>query len=437
MAPAPAPAHPAVAIVGGGWAGMACALQLAQAGYKPVVFESAPQAGGRARSALIEGRYRDNGQHLMLACCESLTALFKAVGIQVQTVPFAMQSGTRHLHVSTRAGRLGLITALWRAQGFSWSERYRIITALLILQVKGWKVRDTQTIAQWLQATQQPPALIREFWAPLALAVLNTPLEHAAMHRFASVLRDTLGSGGGALGMLLPPGNLSEQIVTPLINAIEQRGGTVRCGQRVFAIQQGTHGFTLKIQGSEQLHHFDRIVLTLPPWSLGKITLPAPINPQALAEAFGTQPIATVYLGFEQKFRLPAPLLQIAGPTAKDTRIWATDRAYCGEPGVIALSISAEGPWCQLSHDDLATACLKALEEAIEPLPPCLWQKAVIVQRATYTATPGATLQATNLNPLPHLYLAGDWTDAAYPATLEAAVQSGFKAATCILHEQA
>jgi len=436
MAPAPALAHPTVAIVGGGWAGLACALQLAQAGYRPVVFESAPEAGGRARSALIEGLYRDNGQHLMLAGCKSLTTLFKLAGIQVQTVPFIMQSGARRLRVPAHSGRLGLATALWRAQGFSWNERYRLIAAIVNLQLKGWQVPEGQSVAEWLLATHQPPALIREFWAPLALAVLNTPLADAAMRRFASVLRDSLGSGGRALAMLLPAGNLSEQIVTPLVHAIEKLGGAVRCAQRVLAIQQTTHGFELRVQGSEQPHHFDQIVLALPPWALDKMTLPACINQKALAEAFGTQPIATVYLGFEAKFRLPVPLLQIAGPTANDSRIWATDRAYCGEPGVIALSVSAAGPWCQLSHDDLAAACLNALQEVIEPLPRCLWKKTVVVRRATYAATPGATLQATDLNPLPHLYLAGDWTDATYPATLEAAVQSGFKAAAQIMKEQ-
>lgn len=63
------------------------------------------------------------------------------------------------------------------------------------------------------------------------------------MRRFASVLRDSLGSGGRALAMLLPAGNLSEQIVTPLVHAIEKLGGAVRCAQRVLAIQQTTHGF--------------------------------------------------------------------------------------------------------------------------------------------------------------------------------------------------
>ncbi|MFM7123430.1 MAG: FAD-dependent oxidoreductase, partial [Fluviibacter sp.] len=48
-----------VAVIGGGWAGLACALKLAKAGYTSVVFESAPEAGGRARRAPVEGIDRD------------------------------------------------------------------------------------------------------------------------------------------------------------------------------------------------------------------------------------------------------------------------------------------------------------------------------------------------------------------------------------------
>ena len=38
-----------VAVVGGGVAGMACALRLAQRGYKVTLSESAPMLGGNAR----------------------------------------------------------------------------------------------------------------------------------------------------------------------------------------------------------------------------------------------------------------------------------------------------------------------------------------------------------------------------------------------------
>ena len=426
-----APPMGSVAIVGGGWAGLACALKLAQAGYTPVVFESAPEAGGRARRAVFQGHDRDNGQQLMRGSCQALQALFLAAGLQLPAVPFRYQSGSRQFAVPVKAGRFGLALSLIRAHGFSWYERYRLVCALGRLQAHGWRVAQKQTVADWLQQTKQPARLINDFWAPLALAILNTPLHEAAMGRLAPVLRDTLGQGGSALALLQPEANLSTSIVDPIVSAIKQAGGSIRCGERVLGVEPTASGYQLML--NESSLHFDQVVLAVPPWALNHLTLPSAINNGNWAARFGSQPIATVYLGFETSFRLPSPLLQIAGPTPGDARVWAMDRAHCGEPGVVAISLSAEGPWHTLSGDALAQACYKALQQAVENLPPCLWQKAITVQRATYAATPQAFVSPAELTPLPGLHLAGDWTHAAYPATLEAAVSSGFAAADRIV----
>ncbi|MGI9142499.1 MAG: hydroxysqualene dehydroxylase, partial [Fluviibacter sp.] len=337
-----APTMGSVAIVGGGWAGLACALKLAQAGYTPVVFESAPEPVGRARRAPVEGRNRDNGQHLMLGGCQSLQTLFQAAGMQLSTVPFQFQSGARQLSVPAKAGRISLSIALLRARGFSWYERYRLICALLSLQAHGWRVAQMQTVADWLQQTKQPASLINEFWVPLALAILNTPLNQAAMWRFTTVLRDTLGQGGSALALLQPAANLSKSIVDPIVSAIKKAGGSIRCGERVLGVEPTASGYQLLL--NESSLDFDQVVLTVPPWALNHLTLPSAINHGNWAARFGSQPIATVYLGFEASFRLPAPLLQVAGPMPDDARVWAMDRAHCGEPGVVTISLSAEGP---------------------------------------------------------------------------------------------
>ena len=432
MPDAAKPARTTVAIVGGGWAGLACALKLAQAGYGPVVLESAPEPGGRARRALIEGHARDNGQHLILAGCQSLKALFEAAGIQLPVVPFRFQGGTRKLTVPAQAGRLGLALALCRAHGFNWQERYQILRALMNLQSAHWHVEQTLTVADWLQQTRQPASLIHEFWAPLALAILNTPLHEAAMCRLAPVLRDTLGQGGSSLCLLQPEGNLSASIVDPIVSAIKKAGGGIRCGVRVTGVEQTATGYQLLLHdGSSEA--FDQVVLALPTWALSHLSLPPALNATAWAQAFGSQPIATIYLGFETSFRMPATLIQLAGPTPEDARMWAMDRAHCGEPGVVAISLSAEGFWHLLSGDALTHACLSALQREVDNLPPCLWQKAITVQRATYAATPTAFIAEADLSPLPGLHLSGDWTHPAYPATLEAAVSSGFAAAGRIM----
>lgn len=429
------PSMGSVAIVGAGWAGLACALKLSQAGYNPAVFESAPEPGGRARRALIEGQDRDNGQHLMLAGCESLKTLFQTAGIQLPVAPFQYQSGARQLAVPAKAGRLGLAIALLRARGFSWQERYQLLRAFHTLQRSSWHVAHTQTVADWLQLTKQPDSLINDFWAPLALAILNTPIHEAAMWRLTPVLRDTLGRGGSFLCLLQPESNLSTSIVDPVVSAIKHAGGRVHCGIRITGVEQTISGFQLH-QSNGCTEAFDQVVLALPPWSLSHLRLPPALNANAWAQTFGSQPIATVYLGFDASFRLPTALLQIDGPTSGDARVWAMDRAHCGEAGVIALSLSAEGPWHSLSGDALTQACLCTLQRAVESLPPCLWQKAVTVQRATYAATPQALLAQADLIPLPGFHLAGDWTHPEYPATLEAAVSSGFAAAQRILQTE-
>ncbi|MEN9880432.1 MAG: hypothetical protein RIQ55_1078 [Pseudomonadota bacterium] len=424
--------RPSVAIVGAGWAGLACALKLARDGYAPIVFESAPEPGGRARRAKLDDTFRDNGQHLMLAGCMALSALFKQIGLRMPRAPFAFTGERRGLSLVHGRGRIGLLLALYRAPGFSMKERWALLRALLGLQRRGWQVADDETVAQWLGACQQPPALIEQFWAPLALAILNTPIDIAAMSKLAPVLRDTLGRGAAALDILQPTADLSASVVTTLVRILTSQGGQVRCSQRVTSVASmpdGRHALTL--QHSTASASFDHLVLAVPPWSLAHIDLP--FDTTSLTDAFGAQPIATVYLGFANSVRLPTPLMQLAGPTEADARIWAMDRAHCGEPGVIALSLSAAGPWAQLDHEALAQRCLDNLQDALGVSLHAHWHKVVMVHKATPAATPHAKISAAQRHPLPGLWLSGDWTHPVYPATLEAAVATGFAVAEEII----
>ena len=432
--------RPSVAIVGGGWAGLACALKLARAGFQPVVFESAPEAGGRARRARLGDTWRDNGQHLMLSGCRALTQLFDEIGLTVPHTPFVFSDGERSLSLVGRRGRLGLLLALLNARGWRWTERAGLLRALLHLQLHGWRLDADLTVAQWLQDRRQPLSLVTTFWTPLALAILNTPLEQAAMARLAPVLRDTLGAGCEALSIAQPRADLTASVVDPLVNAVRAAGGDVRVASRITRLDACETGYALWQEHPSdvlpsQVHRFDRVVLAVPPWALSHLALP--FDASALTDRFGAQPIATVYLGFDVAPNLPGaiapPLIQLAGPTPGDARVWAMDRSHCGEPGVVAVSLSAEGPWTALDQEALAQACLHHLRAATGLQAPCLWHRVVMVRRATPRATTTAQLTADERQPLPGLYLAGDWTHEAYPATLEATVQTGFDTAATLI----
>ena len=56
-----------IVVIGAGWAGLAAAVQLTQQGHKVTVFESAKQAGGRARAVEYNDITVDNGQRAFRA----------------------------------------------------------------------------------------------------------------------------------------------------------------------------------------------------------------------------------------------------------------------------------------------------------------------------------------------------------------------------------
>ena len=69
-----------VAVIGGGWAGLTTAVELAAKGMNVTVFEAARRLGGRARSVEINGLHLDNGQHILIGAYRETLRLMEKVG---------------------------------------------------------------------------------------------------------------------------------------------------------------------------------------------------------------------------------------------------------------------------------------------------------------------------------------------------------------------
>ena len=69
-----------VAVIGGGWAGIAAAVELTASGAHVTLIEAGRVLGGRARSVNIDGRTLDNGQHILLGAYRETLALMRRVG---------------------------------------------------------------------------------------------------------------------------------------------------------------------------------------------------------------------------------------------------------------------------------------------------------------------------------------------------------------------
>jgi hypothetical protein len=116
---------------------------------------------------------------------------------------------------------------------------------------------------------------------------------------------------------------------------------------------------------------------------------------------------------------------------------WVFDRGQLDGPsGLAAVIISTDGPAMHIGHSALAQAIDAQLRRLRPTLQAPSWMQVIAERRATYACIAGLSRPAPGMIG-PRLSLAGDYTDARFPATLEAATRSGVAAAQALLQATA
>lgn len=416
-----------VAVVGGGWAGLAAAVELAAHGQTVTVLESARQLGGRARSVDWHGIRIDNGQHLFIGAYRESMRLMRQVGSDDRLEQRALQLSLPDftLTLPRLPAPLHLAWGLLTARGLSLSDKWSAAAFMQTLQRRHFRLPHDITAARLLAQHRQSARLIDALWAPLCVAALNTPLDRASAQIFCNVLRDSLAGDRSASDLLFGRGNLDALFPAPAAAYIQRRGGSVRLCARVEAIVRQEGGYVLS--GTDI--RADHVILAVHPARLPQLLaqLPEMDTVSAQVGAYTWQPIHTAWLRFAEPVRLPYPMLALGGGQSP----WVFDRHDLA-PGLLSMVTSAEGPHLDLPDTALRDQCLTRLRALLGPLPDLLDWKTIVEKRATYACTPGLP-RPEPATPLPGLYLAGDYTRGDYPATVESAVRSGVECARLIL----
>lgn len=401
-----------VAVIGGGWAGIAAAVELTAAGRHVTLFEAGRRLGGRARGVELDGRAVDNGQHIMLGAYRETLALIQRVGADPETL-----FDRRPLQIVDNAGFRMALPRLPAPFNLAWglltasgvSMREKISTALWMdgLKRRNYQLAQDMTVAEWLRAHRQTGALARHLWAPLCLAALNTPIESASAQIFCNVLRDSLGSPRAAdTDLLLPRGDLSSLLPEPAAHWLETQGASLKLGQRVkdLVIEDGC----AYVDGEA----FAAAIIATAPQHAAELT--------ELPQTFEFEPIGTVYLSYPAETSLAFPMQGLSNGIGQ----WVIDR---GE-GMLACVLSGHGEWEEMEDASLVEALINELDLPTLPT----WHGVIREKRATFCCRPNLSrpLHATEHH---NLWLAGDYTWADYPSTLEGAVRSGLRAAQSLL----
>lgn len=418
-------------MIGGGYAGMAAAVELAAAGVAITVVEVSRTLGGRARAIEIEDAIVDNGQHLLVGAYRETLRLMVKVGVdpgaRLLRLPLSMEfPGRMRLVAPKLPAPLHLLCALLFARGLKANEKWQAIRFMRTLEQQGFKLRKDQPLAELLDQHHQGAVVRHYLWEPLCTAALNTPAKRASAQIFAHVLRDTLAADRSASDFLLLLTDLSQLFPEPAAAYIERCGGRVLRSTRVERLRRDADQWWLDNDGP-----YDQVVLAVAPHQVARIVGNVPQLEYLIAQLarFEWEPIVTAYLAYPAHVRLSQPLIAFADAHVQ----WLFDRGQSGGPaGLLAAVISARGRHLDLDHDSLLAHIRIEIASVIGKLHAPRWQRVITEKRATFSCTPNLSRPEAR-TPLPGLWLAGDYVASDYPATIEGAVRSGVAAARHIM----
>ncbi len=406
-------------VIGAGLAGLACAVALAERGRAVSLYDAAGQAGGRCRSLFDQslGRPIDNGNHLLLSANQAALGFLDTIGAgdsltgpPEASFPFLDLRNGERWTLRPNNGPLPW-WILFSGRRVPGSRLGDYLSGLAILCAK-----DRDTVTDRI-AAKGP--LWERFWEPLTVAALNTAPEEASARLLRAVVMETFVRGAAACRPLIAKQGLSDSFVEPALGYLRGRGAEILFNRRLRAIEDEGARVTALDFGAERraLGPADSLVIALPAPG-AKAVLPE------LDAPLDTRPIVNGHIRLPRPVSLPGagPVLGLIGGTAQ----WLFLRG-----DVVSLTVSAAEELAGLSNETVAERLWQDTAKALglDPaeVPPI---RIIKEKRATFAQTPEAAAR----RPGPktrwrNAFLAGDWTDTGFPATIEGAIRSGQAAA--------
>ena len=417
-----------VAVIGGGWAGLAAAVEATRRGHNVTLYEMAPQLGGRAREVDFGDALLDNGQHILIGAYSQTLALMRLVGVDIdqallRTPLRVIYPDGAGLQLAPGSPILAFASAVLRYPGWRWRDKQALLLTATGWALRGFRCDAALTVAQL--TSHLPVAVLDELLDPLCVAALNTPASHASATVFLRVLKDALFSGPGSADLLLPRLRLSQLWPQPAARWLTASGAALRLSQRVDTLERS--GGDWSVNGDPA----DAVVLACTANEAARLTATLAPDWSQQAAALHYEPIVTVYARSPGS-RLPQPMMALRSNKHHPAQFVFDLGAISGLDGVFAFVVSGAASWVALGLEATTAATLKQACEALGAhlRSPIETLRSTTEKRATFLCTP--QLRRPDCKVLPGLWAAGDYIQGPYPATLEGAIRSGMEAAASI-----
>jgi squalene-associated FAD-dependent desaturase len=447
-------------VIGGGLAGLAAGVALAEAGWRVRLFEQRPFLGGRATSYVLpDGEHVDNCQHVTLGCCTNLADFYTRVGSGDKIKFF---DKLLFLDPQGRRGEMqaGILPAPFHMTGsfamfapLTIGDKLSIARAMLSILLARGKTADLDknggiSMLEWLQRRGQSKGAIERFWRVVLVSALDEELDRTDARFGVDVFWKAflLNKSGYRMGVPVVP--LAE-LYAGCKAEIERRGGEVvlRSPVRSLKMQNG------EISGlrfdEEREASADAYLFAVPHTALAEL-LPESVKQGDAAlsnmEKIKVAPITGVHLWFDRAV-MEEPFVTLLDTTTqwifnKTILYGGTESKTGNETGsggqYLQLVISASYDLLQKPRQEIIDLCMKEVCQAIPAARKAKLVKATVIKEAaaTFSPEPGVDRwRPKQFTSVANLFLAGDWTDTGWPATMEGAVRSGYLAAEAVLQK--
>jgi len=396
-----------VAVVGGGLAGLAAALDLMDAEVDVTLHEARPTLGGAVQTLPErEGDPEpppDNGQHIALGCFSEYLRFLDRIGegkSYLRTrlaLPVLAEDGTR-------SDIKPSLPALVSYAHVPLRDRLRI--PVVTARCRKARPRPGETFGSVLRRLGSSDAAVERFWDVFIRPALNLRADEVDAEAGLFTVRTALLGPRGNADLVLPQKPLGWMHGDAAGRVL---GARVRLEDRV---------------GSLDDLDADAIVLAVPPRESARLLGEA-------APELEDSPIVSVHLWFDRRL-LQTPLAALLGSDAH----WVFDRgALTGhepERGQYLTVVSSGVPdLLEVRGRELVDRIAGQLTERLGAAE-LLWSRVSREPHATIALRPGTARPGVETS-RPDVARAGTWTDTGWPATMESAVLSGRRAAQHVL----
>ncbi len=441
-------------VIGGGLAGLASAVALAEAGLEVRLLERRPHLGGRATSyTLPDGSEVDNCQHVTLGCCTNLADFYRRAGAEEKIrfydrLYFVDREGRRStIEASKLPPPLHMAPSFLRFGALALDDKIGIAKAMFAIAWAGGRPRGLESLSMldWLHRMKQTPGAIERFWRVVLVSALDEELGRIDAHYGIDVFWKSFLANRGGYRVGIPSVPLAD-LYEGCRESVVRRGGAVhlRSGVREIRVIAGRLASAVLDDGKEI--SVDSCIAAVPH------TVLLDLFPKEMGEAGGsleglrhlrTSPITGVHLWFDREV-MKEPFLTLLDHTTQ----WVFNKSLLSAPaGKSGRSVGGSGQYLQLvisasydlvprSRQDIIDLCRRELEDVLPATREAKLEKATVVKEIAATFSPEPGVDAWRPGPeigVKNLFLAGDWTRTGWPATMEGAVRSGYLAAEALL----